>query len=694
MKSDKRSVIFELTVENIPARFIIGAKEQLKSYVLELLKSKNLSFGEIKTYATYRRLIVFITDVPAKTEKIIEKVYGPKASLLKDPNGDFTEAAKGFARSVGLKPQELIIEKHEKKGEVICALKIKPSVPSIHILSEVFVESIKRLEFPKNMIWEETKFRFARPIRNIVALWGNRVIPMEICGVKSGKTTYSSYFTYFKKITIKSAESYFTVLEKNHVIVDDKKREDIILSILDGVSRNIKATVDSDENVVKENLYLCEYPRSVIVKYSADFTKLPSPLLELVIKKQLKFFPVKDEKGFVPIFVGIRDGMSKGQSNVENGYLNVFRARCSDALFFYDTDLKTDISVWREKLKNIVFQGNLGTIYDKTQRVKKISSRISNLVKVKDVSDLTEYIYYDLASNVVGEFTELESIMNYYYAQKYGIVDEELKKAISQIHLPYSTTSPLPSNIYSCINALSHKIDTLVGDFLIDMIPTGGNDPHGLRRAAIGIFRIIAENNLNIPLGELIVYTSNLYPNDLKNKKDEKILVSSVLEFIYQRAFSYFEEKGISADVLNSVEGLFINEGDVIKLCKRIDALSLFKSKQEFRKFVLIYKRLKNIIKDYNNTEVISSLFEYDEEKRVYETYLRLEKELKDFISKSDFSTAIERLLTLSEVLESFFDKVMVMVDNEKIRNNRLALLKNVYMLFDNISDVSKIVSG
>lgn len=694
MKNDKRAVVFELTVENIPARFIIPAKEQLKKNVEEMLKNKNLSFGEINTYATYRRLIVFIWDVPSKTEKIVEKIYGPKASLLKDASGNFTPQAIGFARSVGVKPEDLTVEKNEKKGEVICALKVRPAQSSLVILSEVFTESIKKLEFPKSMIWDETRFRFARPIRNIVALWGDKIIPMEIAGVKSGKVTYSSYFTHFKKITIKNAESYFSTLEKNGVIADDSKRKNLLLSILNNVSKNLNAEVDLDEDVINENLYMCEYPRSVVVKYPVDFLKLPSPLLELVMKRQLKVFPLKDKNGFVPIFIGIRDGMSKGQSNVENGYLNVFKARATDALFFYETDLKTDISLWQEKLKNIIFQGNLGSLYDKTQRVKKISSFLCKLLEVEDISEYSEYIYYDLASNVVGEFTELENIMNYYYAEKYKISDEGLKRAISEINLPYSTTSPLPSNLYSSINAISHKIDTLIGDFLIDMIPTGGNDPHGLRRAAIGVFRIIAERGLNIPLVDLISYVYQLYSPSIRERKEEKTLIKAVLEFIYQRASSYFEEKGVSGDILNSVEALFIREGDVVRLTKRIEALSLFKLKPEFRKFVLMYKRLKNIIKDHTGMVVDPSLFEYEQERVLYETSQKLEKELSDFIFNSEFSQAIERLLILSDILESFFEKVMVMVEDKRIRENRLSLLKRVYTLFDDIADVNKIVSG
>lgn len=695
MKIEKKNVVLEITVENIPARFIIPAKKQLKEYTSNLLKEKGLSFGNITTYATYRRLVLFIENVPSKTEKTVEKIYGPKASLLKDENGNFSKAAIGFAKANDVRVEELVIEKHDKKGDVLCIVRTKPAISCLNILSEVFVETIKRLEFPKNMIWENSRFRFARPIRNILALWGSKLIPIEICGVKSSKTTYSSYFNGFKKISLKNADDYLKILEKNNVIVDDVKRKNLILSILEGVSNNIKADIDKDELVVDENLYLCEYPRSVVVKYPIEFTKLPPPLLELVIKKQLKFFPAKKDNKFLPFFVGIRDGISRGQHNVEKGYLNVFKARCSDALFFYETDLKTDISLWRERLKNVIFQGGLGSLYDKKERVKKISSKISQMINLgREISDIAEYIYYDLSSNVVNEFTELENKMNYYYAEKYGIYEEDFKKAISEINLPYSSTSSLPSNIYSAVISIAHKIDTLVGDFIIDLIPTGSNDPHGLRRAAIGIFRIIFEMKLNISLIELVSYVYDLYPHDVKSKKAKDILLKQLLEFIYQRGYYYLEEKGIPLDILNSVESIFINEGDIYKLAKRIEALVSFNSKEVFRNFVTIYKRVRNITRNWNKTEIDETIFEYEEEKKLYNILKSLEFEIFQFIDNSDFKQAIEKTLVLSDVLEEFFRSVMVMVDNEKIKNNRLSLLKKVYNIFSRISDLDKIVSG
>ncbi|HOL62828.1 MAG: glycine--tRNA ligase subunit beta [Elusimicrobiales bacterium] len=692
---NKNDVLFELTVENIPQRFVVGAKEQLLKKVTELMSKSRLEFGEVNVYATYRRLTVVIKNVSSKTEKIVEKIYGPSARLLKDEKGNFTKAAEGFARSCGVKVESLKIETVEKKGEVICAEKIINAQRAERVLGPVFEQAVKELEFPKNMIWEESKFVFARPIRNILAIYGNKIIPINIAGVKSSKNTFTSYFTGFKSVSVRTPQDYMKTLEKNHVIVDDLKRKNSIIRIIEGVEAFSKCVVNKDEDLIEENLYLCEHPSGVVVKFPSEFLKLPKELLNLVMKKQLKFFSCYDKKGnMLPFFLGIRDGVSKGHKNVEEGFLNVFKARCSDAIFFYDTDMKTDVSVFEEKLKKLLFQKELGTMYDKTLRVKSVLEAVMKELNIekKELSDASSFIYYDLVSSVVNEFSELEGIMNYYYASKYGVVDEEIKKAISEIYLPNSSDSKLPSNIYSAVLSLSHKIDTLVGDFIIGAIPSGSNDPHGLRRYAVGIFRIIKENAIPLSMLKLIEFSYNSYPQDIKKKKDFNILKAELLDFIYQRIESIFETEGVSSDILNSVKSIFVREGDIIRIIKRIKTLAEIKNKEDFRNISLLYKRLKNICKDFGKTEVKESLFEKEEERILYDYACRIEPSVNRFCKDMEYLKAVNEITGLTEPLENFFKNVMVMTENEDVKKNRLALLKKIYNLFSEISDISQIV--
>ncbi|MEF3280133.1 MAG: glycine--tRNA ligase subunit beta [Elusimicrobiota bacterium] len=691
----KSNVLFELTVENIPARFVISAKKQLKENIFKLLKDWRLEFGEINVYATYRRLVVFIKDVARETPKIIEKVYGPPAKILKDGNGNYTAAAIGFANKVGVKTEELKVENVDKKGEVICAYKTIPSKDAIKILSSVFSEAVKMLDFPKNMIWEDTKFVFARPIRNIVALYGSKTIPVDIAGVKSSRSTYAAYFYGFKKIHIKHADEYMKLLEKNYLIINDTKRKETILKIIDGVETAMKATIKKDEDLIDENLYLCEYPSGVVVKFPSEFLKLPKELLVLVMKKQLKFFSCEDKKGnILPFFLGIRDGISRGHRNVEEGYLNVFKARCADAVFFYETDLKSDLRVFEEKLKNLMFQKELGTMYEKGERVKKVVGYLMNKLNLnkRELLESASYIYYDLVSNVVGEFTELEGIMNYYYAPKYGIKDEEIRRAISEIYMPTGFETPIPENIYGSVLAISHKIDTLVGNFILGIIPVSGNDPYALRRTANGIFRIINENNISLNLHNLIEFSYNTYGDEIKKKKKLETLKAELLEFIYQRIENFCLSKQITQDVINSVKNVFISEGDIIKSLKRIEILSTMKSKGEFEVIALLYKRLKNIIKDFKGEDLDISLFEKEEEKRIYEISQKLKPLIKDLCNKGEYLNAIGELMKISSELEDFFKNVMVMSENEKIKENRLSLLKKIYNLFLDVADISQIV--
>ena len=690
----KNNVIFELMVENIPSRFILDAKKQLFEKISELLKNFRVEYKELKIYATYRRLVVYIKDIPPKTEKVIEKIYGPSAKLLKDESGNYTKTAIGFAKAHGVDVDDLHVEILEKKGEVICVNKVSGGVSVINILSDVFLTAVKSLVFPKNMIWEDTKFIFARPIRNILALYGSKLIPLEIAGVKSSKTTYSSYFTYFKKINIKNADEYLELMEKNNVIVDDEKREKLILNILDGVESYVKCRIKKDSETLKENLYLVEYPSGVVVKYPNEFLKLPYELIDLVMKKQLKFFSAfDDKKNLMPIFVGIRDGLSKGNNNVESGYLNVFKARLSDAMFFYEMDLKTHPHIFEEKIKNLIFHNELGSIYDKKLRVKNLISSILEELKIKDEKILSacDYLYLDLGSNVVNEFVELEGTMNYYYSVNYKIEDDTLKKAISQIYLPSKINEKIPDGLIPSIFAIAHKIDNITGFFLLSQIPTGSADPYGLRRNANGIFRIINENNLNINLLKIFELSYNSYPQKIREKKSIENLKKEVLEFLYQRIESYYIAKFITPDIIVSIKRNFMKEGDIIKMRERMLALFNIKNREDFKNLSLLYKRLKNIASNFNESEVDETLFEKEEERNLYKRYLDIEREIKKYLDENKFSEMIEILLKLSIDLEEFFKNIFVMVEDEKIRNNRLSLLKKIYNLFDGIGDISQI---
>jgi glycyl-tRNA synthetase beta chain len=690
----KNNVLLEVSVENVPSRFIPDIKKQIYEKLSELLKTSRLEYGEIKVCATSRRFVIYIKDVPPKTEKVVEKIYGPLAKYLKDESGNYTKMAVGFAKAHGVDVKDLKVESVEKKGEVICAVKVVPSISATKILGDVFVNVIKSLVFPKNMIWEESKFVFARPIRNILALYGTKLIPIEIAGVKSSKTTFSSYFTGFKRIKIKNADDYFRAMEKNYVAVDDEKRKNLIIKILEGVESYVGCCVLKDEDTIEENLYLVEYPSGVVVKYPVDFLKLPPELINLVMKRQLKFFSCADEKGnLIPVFVGIRDGFSKGNKNVESGYLNVFKARCADAVFFYDMDLKTKPDVFEGKIKNIIFHKELGSIYDKKLRVKDVISKTLKDLNIMDdkIINAADYLYLDLGSNVVSEFVELEGVMNYYYSENYGITDEVLKKAISQIYLPSANNDNLPDGVIPSVFAVSHKIDTIVGFFILNQIPTGSADPYGLRRNAIGIFRIINENKINLNLLKLIRFSYESYPQSLRNRKKIEILEREILDFIYQRIESYYVSRSITPDIIKSVRFIFLREGDILRIRERISTLSLVKNREDFKVIAFLYKRLKNITGDFKNEEVDENLFEKEEEKRLYKKHLEIETEIKKYLEENNYIGAINLLVGVSGELEEFFKNVFVMVDDEKIRNNRLSLLKKIYNLFDDIGDISQI---
>jgi len=688
------NLIFEIGIENIPARFITLACEQMKEIASELLKEKKLSYTYINTFGTYNRLVLYVEGIPAKISEREEKFYGPPLSLLKNEKNEYTPQAIGFAKAHNISPDKLIAEEVSGKGMLLCAIKKIPSIPSDKILSEVLLEILKRLQFPKNMIWEETKFRFARPIRNLVAVFGKKRIPLKVAGVTSSKITTGSILRNSKKININSADDYFKNLEKNHIIVRDDKRKEFLIKELDKLSSRTGIKIDKDEDLILENVYLTEYPVCVFVKFPKEFLELPLELLLLVMKKQLKFFPCYNDRGELqPYFVGIRDGISKGQRQVEEGFLNVFEARCRDALFFYKNDLNLQRDELIEKIKQISFQEKLGSVFDKANRVRRNLEFIVKHIKYEKADSIiktSENIYLDLATNIVREFPELQGIISYYYAKNWGIEDIEMRKALGEIYYPISSKGKLPSNLGGILLSISEKIDTITGDFLIGIIPTGSQDPHALRRQGYGIVKMILENNLNINIKEFI---KNAISNFQFSENSTEKKLNEIMDFIFQRAETYFSENnGTRLDIINSVKDVFIHEGSLLLVKKRISALAQIIESENFSVLNILYKRAKNILRNQNFFGSIDeNLFEKEEEKILYREIITLKEKKRNFIEKNDFLLAFREMETLKQPLENFFTNVMVIVEDEKIKNNRLLLLNEIYNLFSDLSDISKI---
>lgn len=687
MNSD---VLLEIRIENIPARFITSAEEQLKKYVTEEAAAANLKFTKIEAYGTYKRLVLFMRGVPDKTEESIQKFLGPSAKLLKGPDGKYTKQAEGFARGRGITPDKLTTVNDPKKGEVLCFIKKIPGIKSEKVLSEIFPRIIARLQFPKTMVWEETRMKFARPIRGIVAIRGSKVIPFSVAGIKSGKTTVGLNSLGSPKVIIEKADLYLETLEKVNVVVADHQRKELLRSELMKAAKRMKLVADIDEDLLTENTYLTEYPVCVVADYSQEFLKLPRELVHLVMKNQLKFFTVSDLNGKLQAyFIGIRDGISKGQQNVEEGFRNVLEARFRDAIFFYDRDLAIPLDEFRAKLSAVTFQEKLGSMEDRACRVEKISAWLgerSANADTKAMKEAARHVYSDLTSNLVREFTELQGIIGGYYAKHAGF-SEKAAGAVGEFYFPASAESPLPGTLEACLVSIAGKTDTLVCDFSLGQIPTGSEDPHGLRRQALGIVRMLLEKNIQINLPELFKYAYSLLPEAADNRN-----VNIPMEFLWQRAEGIFTAGKYAFDEIKAVKGTFLKNGDLNDCLDRLKDLHGLRKNPEFAGIAALFKRAKNILKNVKEPldgKTDASLFAESEEKELSAVLDKAEKQCRPLAENKKYADALSAMLPVKPALDNFFLKVMVMDKNPQVKANRLNLVKRVTMLAEDIADLS-----
>jgi glycyl-tRNA synthetase beta chain len=488
------------------------------------------------------------------------------------------------------------VETVPNKGEVLVFETRIPGRPAVKALAEIFPQIITRLQFPKNMVWEATRFRFARPIRSLLALYGDKPVVFSVAGIKSGRVTVGLSAKGSRQIKVGAAEKYFKALEHANVIVKDAERLAMLRLEISNLEKRMKLVVKADPELLSENLYLVEYPVCVMSGYSQDFLKLPHELVHLVMKKQLKFFAVSDAKGALqPYFVGIRDGVSKGQRNVEEGFKNVLEARFRDAIFFYTRDLAIPLADFRDKLKAITFQEKLGTMSDKTVRVEKLAAWLGDncgaTVNKEEVKAAAANVYADLTSNLVREFTELQGVMGYYYAKNAGL-SENASRAVGEFYWPMSAKSPLPSSKEGALVSLAGKLDTLASDFALALIPSGSEDPHGLRRQAHGLARIVIENNFKVDLSEAFSFAFALLPAEAEKRE-----VSVPMDFVWQRAEAVFTESGYRFDEAKAVREFFISGGDLLDCRARVKDINSLRGNPDFAGIAMAFKRAKNILR-------------------------------------------------------------------------------------------------
>jgi glycyl-tRNA synthetase beta chain len=717
-----KDALLEIYTEEIPASFLPPALEQAKELAEKNLAENRLTFKSVKTYATPRRIAVIIEGLPEKTDDEKQEIIGPNEKIAFDENKKPTKAALGFLKSNAAPPEDLKVVE-TPRGRYACIVKVTPGTDASKILPGVFEKIITGLNFRKNMTWEPTKFRFARPIRNILAIFGSRPLKMSLAGLKANAATYGLYVLTSKKIKITEPQKYLVVLRNNYIIADHVRRREIIRELSEQALKNIlgkqspeilhfgeqalkkilklKPVAGLTESLLDEINFLIESPVAVLCSFDEKYLGLPREILDNCIKKQ-KFIPVYSGDELTNHFIGIRNGISEHQDIVREGYQRVLSARLADASCFYKHDSSVMLEDRVQKLAGVMFQEKIGTMLEKVNRIAEISVWLAGSLRhsypgineetMRGIDRTANLCKADLLTKVVYEYPELQGTAGRLYAALTG-EKEEVARGIEEHLWPLTGQGELPSTVTGIIVSLADKMDTLAGDFAAGLIPTGSADPYALRRQAAGILRIIIEKNADINLRKLANKAIELLPTSIT--QDKVKIIELLFDFFKQRFETLLEDKGFSFDEIRAV--LVCGFDNPIDALKRIEAIASVRKMSDFEPLLIGYKRAANIVKqaeqkkfDSNaNGAVDESKLAEPEEKALYEKVTSVEKETAPLLQAKDYKEVLSRLVALRSAIDLFFDKVMVMAEDSSVRSNRLSLLKRIVNLFLKVGDIS-----
>ena len=683
--------ILEVGTEEIPAKLIDEIYSNFELKTQELLDEYRISFDKIKVFGAPRRIAVEITGLSEFQNKQVNEIKGPPKNIAFDDNNEPTKAAVGFAKGQGIEVSDLI-EKDTDRGVYLYAVIEKDREKTKDVLSKIYKRLIKEVDLPITMRWSDHELKFIRPIHWILSLYNDEKIEFSIEHLKASNITYGHRFLSNRNFIIKDVNDYKKVLKKADVIVDPEKRKEIILEEINTIILEKNLKFKKDGNLLKEVIHLVENPSPFIASFDKKYLKLPEPVIVTPLKEHQKYFPLWNKDGSLSNkFVVVKEGGKEYINNVREGNEKVLRARLEDADFYYKRDLDSSLDNFFEELKGLVLREELGSMYDKSIRNMKLSKKIANEldfndVEIEMVEKAAKYSKVDLVSQMVREFPELQGVMGSIYAEKEGY-DKKICDAIKEHYLPDSADSKLPKSKLSKVISLSDKIDTLTGFFGINLIPTGSQDPYGLRRAAIGIYRLIEDLNFELEVEKLFKLSLEVYKESDQSIKIDEDVISNIHEFMLDRIQYIFKDKGYDVDIIRTViYGLPLS---IPLIKKALRLLNDVKNNESFNEFLTAYNRVDSIIKDIKTTNINEDLFQKEEEKILYAQYKIIKKEVNSYIENNEFEKAYGSLIKIIEPVHDFFEEVRVMDEDPKIKNNRLSLLKNIQLLMKSLGDFS-----
>jgi glycyl-tRNA synthetase beta chain len=693
MKSD---FLVELGTEELPPKALKALSEAFTAGVASGFSALGLNFGEVQSFATPRRLAISIRELDHQTADKDLLIWGPPVKVAFADNGKPTRAGEAFAHKNQLPIDKLkdFID-NDGQQDKLCLRLTQPGIQTASLIADILNKSLSELPIPKRMRWGDKKEEFVRPVDWLLLLFGDQDIEGQIMGMTPSNKSRGHRFHANYEIAIESPSSYQQQMREAFVVVDFAERENIILESIENLTEDINGNAVIDSDLLEEVTALNEWPVPLLGHFDQHFLSVPAEALISSMKEHQKYFHLVDaDKNLLAAFITVANIQSKNPQQVIDGNERVIRPRLADAAFFYENDKQNSLESRRESLKEIVFQAQLGSLFDKTQRVAAIAEQIASLIGADQalVRRAAELSKSDLVTLMVGEFDNLQGTMGRDYALHDG-EDAQVAEALFEQYLPRFAGDIIPTTAVGTALALADRVDSLVAIFSIGQQPSGSRDPFALRRASLGVLRILIEGNIDADLEQLIHHTGAQLSGLKEPKLTGDALYKQVLTYILDRLKSWYKDQNMPSELYTSVAHLGLS--NPLDINARVIAVHRFTRLPEAADLAAANRRVYNMLDKQTDTHIPSkvslSLLEVGAEKQLAAAVESLSKKVAPLIEQRDYYAVLEQLATLRDPVDQFFEEVMVMTDNQKVRNNRLALLSRLQQLFMHVADISQL---
>jgi glycyl-tRNA synthetase beta chain len=691
-----RELLLEIGTEEIPARFIPPVMEEMAAAFARRCEQERLAVGEIVTWGTPRRLTLVARDLAETQAEVTQEILGPPKAVAFDAQGEPTAAAQGFAKNQGVGVSELI-EVETPRGVYLAARKRTTGQPTMARLQEFLPEFILRLSFPKSMRWGALDITFARPIHWILARFGGEVVPFTVGDVASGGVTYGHRFLGREAREVTDVAGYVQALEQGYVIVDPMARRAFLEAEMAKAAARVDGEVVPNPGLVEENTFLTEYPSVVVGSFEEKFLALPEEVLITSMREHQRYFSLRGRDGrLLPHFMAVNNTLTRNPEVVRQGHERVLRARLSDAMYFYQVDSKVPLATWVEELKGVVFHSLVGTSFEKMERFRELAAYLREHLAKPDggpldldagiIQQAAALCKADIVSEMVGEFPSLQGVMGRVYAKNAG-EPAAVADAIFSHYLPRHADDDLPPDLVGATVGLADRLDTICGLFGVGLAPTGAADPYGLRRHALAIIRILRHHRLHLDLPEAVWAALELLRGKISRPPEDIAL--EVLDFFQTRLTHLLLGEGFEHETVNAV--LAAGCRDLVEAADKIKALEEVRQSPDFPALAVAFKRVINISSGAEAGPVDQLLFEHSEENRLFEAAAIMEVEVEEALGRRDYAGVCRSLAKLKGPVDAFFDRVLVMAEDARMRANRLALLARISRTFLKMADFSRI---